>query len=96
MKLTPVQKETIEFCKHQIDEARKQVIDIKKVKKRDLMQVNQILDAQNGIVYTPGGKCTIKTLRKLEELGLLEIIEDNSGIGTGFGAFPSKVKILNY
>lgn len=32
----------------------------------------------------------------LEAKGLLEIIEDQSGVGTGFGAFPSKVKILNY
>ena len=96
MKLTKVQKETLEFCKHQIDEARKQIIELKKVKKRDLMHAKQILDAQNGIVLTQGGNCNIKTLRKLEELGLLEIIQDNSGIGTGFGAFPSVVKILNY
>lgn len=96
MKLTKLQKETLDFCKRQIDEARKQVIDIKKINKRELQAAQRILDAQNGIVISPGGNCTIKTLRKLEELGLLEIIQDNSGIGTGFGAFPSIVKILNY
>ena len=39
---------------------------------------------------------TVRTLRKLENIGLIKILEDNSGIGTGFGAFPSKVKVLNY
>lgn len=95
-KLSPVQAETMKFCIAQIDEARRQVIDIKKVKKRDIYIVRNILDAQNGIVYTQGGNCSIRTLRKLESLGLIEILEDNSGIGTGFGAFPSKVKVLNY
>ena len=96
MRLSKVQQETIDFCKAQIDEARKQFIDLKKVKKSELRQTMEIIDAQNGIVYTQGGNCNIKTLKKLEKLGLLEILEDNSGIGTGFGAFPSKVKILNY
>lgn len=96
MVLTKLQKETLDFCKKQIDEARKQVVDIKKVKKRDIREAQTILDAQNGIVLSPAGNCTIRTLRKLEELGLLEIIQDNSGIGTGFGAFPSIVRILNY
>lgn len=96
MKLTKTQIETLEFCKRQIDEARKQVIDLKKVKKRDLGHAQNILKAQQGIVCSPGGNCTIRTLKKLEELGLLEIVQDNSGIGTGFGAFPSIVKILNY
>jgi len=96
MKLTQLQKETLEYCKNQIDEARKHAIDIKKVKKRDLVCVQKILDAQNGIVMSPGGNCTIRTLKKLQSLGLLEIIQDNSGIGTGGGAFPSIVKILNY
>ena len=96
MKLTKVQEETMEFCKLQIDKARKQIIDIKKVKKREMRQAIEILNAQNGIVSTQGGNCTIRTLRKLESLGLLEVLEDNSGIGTSGGAFPSKVKILNY
>lgn len=96
MRLSKVQQGTIDFCKAQIDEARKQFIDLKKVKKSELRQTMEIIDAQNGIVYTQGGNCNIKTLKKLEKLGLLEILEDNSGIGTGFGAFPSKVKILNY
>lgn len=95
-KLTPIQMETLEFCKKQIDEARRQDIDISKVKKRDLTATNKILDAQNGIVYTQGGNCTIRTLKALENRGLLEILEDNTGIGTSLGAFPSKVKILNY
>lgn len=96
MKLSKVQQETIDFCKAQIDEARKQCIDLKKVKKSKLHLAKMIVDAQNGIVYTQGGNCTIRTLKKLEELGILEIIQDNSGIGTGSGAFPSIVKILNY
>ena len=95
-KLSPVQEETMNFCKAQIDEARKQVIDITKVKKRDFASAKRILDAQGGIVYTQGGNCTIRTLKKLEELGLIEVLEDNSGIGTRGGAFPSKVKVLNY
>lgn len=95
-KLTKVQQETIDFCKLQIDDARKQTIDLKKVKKKDLKRAKEIIDAQNGIVYTQGGNCTIRTLNKLSELGLLEVLEDNSGIGMGRGAFPSKVRILNY
>lgn len=86
----------MDFCKEQIDRARLQSIDLKKAKKRELATVQRIIDAQNGIVYTQGGNCTIRTLKKLEDIGLLKILEDNSGIGTGFGAFPSKVKILNY
>ena len=95
-KLTAIQMDTLEFCKRQIDEARKQKIDITKVKKKDYAMAKKILDAQNGIVYTQGGDCTIRTLRALEKDGLIEILEDNSGIGTGVGAFPSKIKILNY
>ncbi len=95
-KLTPVQEETMQYCKKQIDEARLQKIDLKKVKKREMRQAERILDAQSGIVYTQGGNCTIRTLRALEERGLLEVLEDNSGIGTSGGAFPSKVRILNY
>ncbi len=95
-KLTPVQIETLEFCKKQIDEARNINLDVKKTKKKDSSANKEILDAQNGIVYTQGGNCTIRTLKALEERGLIEILEDNSGIGTGFGAFPTKIKILNY
>ena len=96
MKLAKGQRETVEDCKSQIDEARKITRDIKKVKKRELRQAQRIIDAQNGIVYTQGCNCTIRTLKKLEAEGLIVILEDNSGIGTGFGAFPSKVKVLNY
>ena len=95
-KLTSVQQETMDYCKKQIDEARMMEIDPKKVKKRDQRRVDQILEAKSGIVYTQGGNCTIKTLKALEDMGLLKILEDNSGIGTGGGAFPSKVHILNY
>jgi peptidase E len=95
-KLTPVQIETLEFCKRQIDEARNISLDISKAKKKDSAANKKILDAQNGIVYTQGGNCTIRTLKAMEERGLIEILEDNSGIGTGFGAFPTKIKILNY
>ena len=55
--LTPLQAETMEYLKTQIDEARAQHIDLKKVKKRDLYHAKEILDAQNGIVYTQGGNC---------------------------------------
>ena len=96
IKLTTLQKETMEFLKSQINEARKQTIDIKNIKKRDYANAVKILDAQKGIVYTEGGNVTIRTLKKLEKDGLIKILEDNSGIGTGFGAFPSKVKVLNY
>ena len=95
-KLTPVQQETMEFCKKQIDDARNHPIDTIHLKKKDYALTQKLLDAQNGIVYTQGGNCSIRTLKKLEKLGLLEILEDNSGIGTGYGAFPCKVKILNY
>lgn len=96
MKLTPVQQETMDYCKKQIDEARAQSVDLPKAKKREYARVKEIVDAQNGLVYTQGGSCTIRTLKKLESLGLLEVVEDNSGIGMGCGAFPSKVRILNY
>ena len=56
MRLSKVQQETIDFCKAQIDEARKQFIDLKKVKKSELRQTMEIIDAQNGIVYTQGRK----------------------------------------
>ena len=95
-KLTELQLETMEYCKKQIDEARKQNIDISKVKKREYASAKRIIEAQDGIVYTQGGRCTIRTLKVLEEHGLIEILEDNSGIGTSMGAFPSKIKILNY
>ncbi len=95
-KLSRLQAETMEYCKRQIDEARKQEIDMAKVRKKDLAAAQKILDAQNGIVYTQGGNCTIRTLKVLEQYGLIEILEDMSGIGTGTGAFPSKVRILNY
>lgn len=97
MKLTAVQMETMAYCKKQIDDARSQgEIDLQKIKKRDLFQAKQIIDAQNGIVLTQGGNCTSRTLKSLEKKGLLRIIQDNSGIGTGNGAFPSQVQILNY
>ena len=95
-KLTPLQEETMEYCKRQIDEARKQYIDLKKVKKRDYQAAVSTIEDQNGMVYTQGGDCTLRTLRSLEKMGLIEVIEDNSGIGTGVGAFPSKIKVLNY
>ena len=85
MKLSKVQMETMDFLKKQVDEARKTNSNDKR-----------IIDAQNGIVLSPGGNVTIRTLRKLEDLGLIKILEDNSGRGTGWGAFPSVVKLLNY
>jgi len=96
MKLTAVQQETMDYCRKQIDEARAQSVDLSKAKKKEYARMKEIVDAQNGLVYTQGGSCTIRTLKKLESLGLLEVVEDNSGIGMGCGAFPSKVRILNY
>lgn len=46
-------------------------------------------------LYTQGGKCTIRTLKSLEKIGLIKVIEDNSGIGICGGAFPSKVRIID-
>lgn len=89
MKLTEVQLETMEYCKSKIDEARR-------IYDEDPTQSKEVIDAKNGIVYTQGGRCTSRTLRALEKKGLLVLLEDNSGIGTACGAFPSKVKILDY
>ena len=49
-KLTPVQEETMKFCKEQIDKAREEKIDIKKVKKKERSVAQKIIDGQNGIV----------------------------------------------
>lgn len=95
-KLIPLQKETMAFLKAQIDQARSHSINFENVGKENYENAQKILEAQKGIVYTPGGNVTVRTLRKLENIGLIKILEDNSGIGTGFGAFPSKVKVLNY
>jgi hypothetical protein len=95
-KLTPLQIETLKYCINQIDEARRQSVDISKTRKVDRLHNQRILDAQNGIVLSPGGRCTIRTLKALEQQGLIEIIQDNSGIGMGAGAFPSIIKVLNY
>jgi hypothetical protein len=46
-------------------------------------------DARNGIVLT---HCNSKTLWKLEEFGLIEIIEDSTGDRCGIDT----VKVLNY
>ncbi len=89
-KLSTVQKETMEFCIKQVQEARR---CIREGKVNDSQTFN-INEAAQGIVYTQGGNCTIRTLRSLEKKGFLEVLEDNSGIGTAAGAFPSKVKVL--
>ena len=97
LKLTKLQAETMEYCKKQIDEARKLTEDDLKKRKKDKQDISKIIDAQNGIVYTQGGDCTSRTLRALDKKGLLTILLDNSGIGMGGGgAFPSKVQILDY
>ncbi|SFQ35742.1 hypothetical protein SAMN02910358_01735 [Lachnospiraceae bacterium XBB1006] len=96
MRLSKVQVETIEYCKRQIDEARGyDEIALKKISLQS-QHYKQIQDAKEGIVYTQGGNCTSRTLKALEKQGLLKILEDNSGIGCGAGAFPSKVQLLNY
>lgn len=46
-------------------------------------------------LYTQGGECTIRTLKSLEKIGLIKVIEDNSGIGISGGVFPSKVRIID-
>lgn len=95
-KLTKFQEEVMEYCQKQIDDARKQVFDISNVDGRNRSIYQTLLDKQNGIVFI-GGKYSIRTLRALESRGLIEILEDNSGIGMGgLGAFLSKIRILNY
>ena len=95
-KLTKFQEEMMEICYNQIDEARRQVFDISKVDGRNRSSYQTLLDKQHGIIYI-GGKYTIRTLRALQSKGLIEILEDNSGIGMGeLGAFPSKIQVLNY
>ena len=80
LKLTKLQAETMEYCKKQIDEARKLTEDDLKKRKKDKQDISKIIDAQNGIVYTQGGDCTSRTLRALEKKGLLTILLDNSGV----------------
>ena len=46
-------------------------------------------DARNGIVLT---HCNSRTIRKLAELGLVEIVRDSSGESFGIDT----IKILNY
>lgn len=87
-KLTQFQAATMESLCSCIDAARE--IPKEQIKNQHL------IDEQNGIVYSPGGLCKIGTLKGLEERGMIEILEDNTGIGTGVGAFPSKVKVLCY
>ena len=94
-KLTRVHKETMDFCIRQIEEARRQTLDMSKANKGGPV-AQSIIDARNGIVYTQGGNCTIRTLRALEKKGLIEVLEDNSGIGTAAGAFPSKIKVIGF
>ena len=52
-------------------------------------------DGSKNELYTQGGKCTIRTLKSLEKIGLIEVIEGNSGIGICGGACPSKVRIID-
>jgi len=47
------------------------------------------MDGRNGIVLT---HCNSRTLIKLEEMGLIEIIEDSNGQPYGI----DKIKVLNY
>ena len=86
-KLTPLQKETMAFLKAQIDEARSHSINFENMGKEDYANAQKILEAQKGIVYTPGGNVTVRTLRKLENVGLIKILEDNSGIGIRYNKF---------
>ena len=46
-------------------------------------------EAKNGIVLT---SCNSRTLYKLEDMGLIEIIEDSTGTHHGI----DKIKVLNY
>lgn len=91
-KLTPLQEETMEFLKDQIKDAKRCIKEGSIGKNQSL----RLEEAIHGIVYTQGGNCNIRTLKALEKKGLIIVLEDNSGIGTSLGAFPSKVKVLGY
>ncbi len=91
VKLTKQQRAALDYCKNEIDKAR--ATDLSAFGKKDAFKRKTIEDAQQGIVLSPA---SIITLRNLEAKGLIEIVTDNSGIGTGMGAFPSVVRVLNY
>jgi len=91
-KITPLQEATMAFLKDQIEDAKRCV----KKSPTDKNQSLRVEEALHGIVYSQGGNCTIRTLKALEKKGLIIILEDNSGIGTSLGAFPSKVKVIGY
>ena len=89
MHLTKAQQKALDYCKTEI--ARARMIDLSTISKKELAKAQRIIDAQNGIVLCPA---SIIALRNLEEKGYIKIITDNSGIGTGGGAFPSVVQVI--
>lgn len=89
MYLTKAQQKALDYCKTEIAKAR--MVDLSTMSKKELAQAKRIADAQNGIVLCPA---SIITLRNLEEKGYIKIVLDNSGIGTGSGAFPSVVQVI--
>lgn len=101
-KLTKTQSEVLEYAKKQIDTARaltyrEWFLETEKYYRPDWIEkaiqerqfANVYEDRKNGIVYT---HCNSRTLKKLESLGYIEIIEDSTGESYGIDV----VKVLNY
>ena len=103
-KLTKTQIEVLEYAKKKIDKARtltyrEWLIDMNSyyLYHEDALEdsiykqeyANYYEDAKNGIVLT---HCNSRTLKKLESLGYIEIIEDSTGERIGIDT----VKVLNY
>lgn len=101
-KLTPAQEKVMEKAYRDIDLARDNNYEawIRKTIKgftdeyiEDRIRLEDRKDwhedRKNGIVLT---SCNTRTLKKLEELGLIEIIKDSTGSTWGIDV----VKVLNY
>lgn len=108
MKLSKAQAEVLEEAKRKIDEARQyetyEEYYVKsepewrrkdpeeyKTKHPDVWEYykKNWENRRNGIVLT---QCNSRTIRKLEKLGLIEIIEDSCGQYVGVDT----IKVLNY
>lgn len=98
MKLSKAQMKVIEWMKYRIDDARNNDIKTWAGGNWDyihhpgyLEKLEKLYEEErNGIVGSI--RCNSKTLTKLEELGLIEIIYDSNGEHDGV----DKAKLLNY
>ena len=100
-KLSKAQQKVMDEAKRDIDEARKMdypewLASHSSIRESSLAKCiaegylkESWEEHRNGIVLT---HCNSKTLIKLEELGLIEIIEDSKGRSYGIDT----VKVLNY